>query len=248
MTDNNDEIRALRALLAEQTARADGLDQQLSAVLAGIKRNTKVMNGDNHLIAIAKAQQDRAQKAEAERDQQTRINVDLVIDAQRALAACAEMRAALEAIDDAPCNAHIIAASALSRPDLGAERAAGRAQGQLEAEDERGALLIRAQGAEVACAEMRAALDVLVAMVASDATDGLLAAMANAAALLARPDLGAGVVVVPREVVERVREALEHCRCRPHEHNPLPPFVANDCEVICRAIADLDAMLKKGGG
>lgn len=62
---DTDEVTHLRALLAKQTVRADGLDQQLSAVLAGIKRNTKIMNGDNHLIAAAKALEARAEKAEA---------------------------------------------------------------------------------------------------------------------------------------------------------------------------------------
>ena len=60
--------------------------------------------------------------------------------------------------------------------------------------------------------------------------------------LLARPDLGAGVVVVPREVMERCRivinDALAH-----HQggHSRIG-------KALRAAIADLDALLEKGGG
>lgn len=33
-----------------------------------------------------------------------------------------------------------------------------------------------------------------------------------------------------------MREALEHCRHRPHEHNPLPDFTITRCDVIDRAL------------
>ena len=118
-----------------------------------------------------------------------------------------------------------------------------------------------------ACAEMRAALEVLVAMVASDATDGLLAAMANAAALLARPNLGAGMVVVPRGVVASVRQSLEIAErlrrfavrvvCSPrnaaddvivsHDLARSIDDLNRDDANFAAAIADLDALLKGGG-
>lgn len=59
---------AEKAAHAETRARAEALDQQLTAVMAALRRGTTIMNGDNHLIAVAKAQQERAEKAEAERD------------------------------------------------------------------------------------------------------------------------------------------------------------------------------------
>ncbi len=34
-----------------------------------------------------------------------------------------------------------------------------------------------------------------------------------------------------------MRDALEHCRHRPHEHNPPPEFTVTHCEVIDRALA-----------
>jgi hypothetical protein len=34
-----------------------------------------------------------------------------------------------------------------------------------------------------------------------------------------------------------MREALEHCKHRPHEHNPGPEFTVTQCEVIDRALA-----------
>jgi hypothetical protein len=33
-----------------------------------------------------------------------------------------------------------------------------------------------------------------------------------------------------------MREALEHCKHRPHAHNPLPAFTVTRCEVIDRAL------------
>jgi hypothetical protein len=34
-----------------------------------------------------------------------------------------------------------------------------------------------------------------------------------------------------------MRNALEHCRHRPHEHNPGPEFTVTKCEVIDRALS-----------
>jgi septal ring factor EnvC (AmiA/AmiB activator) len=40
-------------------------------------------------------------------------------------------------------------------------------------------------------------------------------------------------------------EALEHCRNRPHEHNPPIEFILTECEVIDRALAQLRAEEQK---
>jgi hypothetical protein len=43
-----------------------------------------------------------------------------------------------------------------------------------------------------------------------------------------------------RRLAERdavMRNALEHCKHRPHEHNPGPEFTVTRCEVIDRALA-----------
>ena len=43
-----------------------------------------------------------------------------------------------------------------------------------------------------------------------------------------------------RQQLEQARAALEHCRNRPHEHNPSPDFTITQCEVIDRAIVAID--------
>lgn len=42
-----------------------------------------------------------------------------------------------------------------------------------------------------------------------------------------------------REALELAKSALEHCKHRPHEHNPGADFVVTRCEVIDRALAAL---------
>lgn len=84
-----------------------------------------------------------------------------------------------------------------------------------------------------ACAEMRAALGGI-------AKSGEVSAY-PARAALARTDLGAGVVVVPREVVERVTEVVgwyvDNGRGTVH-----------GTRTAAALLADLDALLGKAGG
>lgn len=54
-----------------------------------------------------------------------------------------------------------------------------------------------------------------------------------------------GLRFVPSDVLEEARRALEHCRHRPHEHNPLPDFTITRCDVIDGALARIDAVLGK---
>lgn len=46
--------------------------------------------------------------------------------------------------------------------------------------------------------------------------------------------------------VQQLREALEHCKSRPHEHNPGPEFTVTHCEVIDRALAATAPDAKEG--
>lgn len=105
------------------------------------------------------------------------------------------------------------------------------------------AAIARAQAAEAACAEMRAALE----KVAPAAADGTRA-WDHVTALLSRTDLGAGKVLVARDVVERVGSVAESMRAsyavRPDE-NPIEEVLD-----VRRLLDAIDALLddKKGGG
>jgi hypothetical protein len=44
-----------------------------------------------------------------------------------------------------------------------------------------------------------------------------------------------------KALAEKAREALEHCRNRPHEHNPMKDFTITHCDVIDKALALFDA-------
>lgn len=86
-----------------------------------------------------------------------------------------------------------------------------------------------------ACAEMRAALTEIIARGQEQRGTGRMIETAEAA--LSRPDLGAGMVVMRREKVERFRRFFADG----------PPWTPGDPER--RAfLDDLDALLKKGGG
>ena len=39
-----------------------------------------------------------------------------------------------------------------------------------------------------------------------------------------------------KAVIQELTDALEHCRHRPHQHNPGPDFTITDCDVINRAL------------
>ena len=96
------------------------------------------------------------------------------------------------------------------------------------------AAITRANEALAACAEMRAALE--SAAPHHQGGHSTVGRMIREA--LSRPDLGAGMVVVEREVVERVRDVLQRL--------PRAGWGYTDAERA--AVADLDALLKKGGG
>ena len=88
-----------------------------------------------------------------------------------------------------------------------------------------------------ACAELRAALEII----ASSNTRRLgesRRAIESARALLARTDLGRGMVMVPRERLTAWRDVLQRL--------PRAGWGYTDAERA--AVADLDALLKKGGG
>ena len=94
-----------------------------------------------------------------------------------------------------------------------------------------------------ACAEMRAALERMIKYAVEDraTTPGstrLERQITRANCLLARPDLGAGMVLVEREVLERLRDVLQRL--------PRAGWGYTDAERA--AIADLDALFKKDGG
>jgi hypothetical protein len=152
MIERDAEVIALRDALADEHAGrcADQLD--LTAARALLAEQTA-----------------RAEHEHAEMQKQARLAVDWMIDAQRALVACAEMRAALESVMRAGSAMH-----------------------------------------EQECNQDPCTCWVVEARVA-----------------LARPDLGAGVVVVPREVVERW---------------------AADVDQRHVITAEMRALLKKGGG
>jgi len=63
----------------------------------------------------------------------------------------------------------------------------------------------------------------------------------GAAVLRGLAPLPPALVAVPRETLAKVREALEHCRQRPHEHNPSPEWQGpTRCDVIDRALDALE--------
>ena len=100
----------------------------------------------------------------------------------------------------------------------------------------------RANAALAACAEMRAALERMIKYAVEDraTTPGstrLERQITRANCLLARPDLGRGMVV-EREVLERLRDVLQRL--------PRAGWGYTDAERA--AIADLDALFKKDGG
>ena len=101
---------------------------------------------------------------------------------------------------------------------------------------ERGVIEDRLTQALAACAEMRAALEA-VATANTRRLGESRRAIEAARALLSRPDLGAGKVLVEREVLERVRDVLQRL--------PRAGWGYTDAERA--AVVDLDALLKKGG-
>ena len=108
---------------------------------------------------------------------------------------------------------------------------------------ERGVIEDRLTQALAACAEMRAALERMIKYAVEDraTTPGstrLERQITRANCLLARPDLGAGMVLGEREVLERLRDVLQRL--------PRAGWGYTDAERA--AVADLDALLKKGGG
>ena len=187
-------VKIVDANLIEQRARAENLEKALS--IAATERQRV-------LSAIADAMHGPTLQPLAERVRGYVEECDrLGREKAEALAACAEMRAAL---------VHI------------RERAASSI-----GEDESDALDI---------------CDAIERLVGSALREGdPLTGERPRPALLARPDLGAGVVVVPQEVVEGCRivmnDALAH-----HQggHSRIG-------KALRAAIADLDALLKKGGG
>ena len=92
----------------------------------------------------------------------------------------------------------------------------------------------RAEKAEAACTEMRAALERHVCQHV-ECSPIETHAGCHARHTLSRTDLGRGMVAVPRETLERARKALGS-----HETCGVDFYMA--------AVADLDALLKKGGG
>lgn len=116
----------------------------------------------------------------------------------------------------------------------------------------------RAEKAEAACAELRAALECAV-----DDLDGCLhgyddngrmdrqdeagaeETLSDLRALLSRTDLGRGMVAVPRETLERARDAHLSAIAALMALGLYDGVVINQLRA---SIADLDALLKKGGG
>lgn len=203
MTDNNDEIRALRALLAEQTARADKAEAGLHDVLG--------------LMPVASVP---AIAFTGHHGEYVRAVVDAVCaERDAAIAACVEMRAALRGDTPYPV------------PDL-LERFAEVADALLHRHDYDG------HGWELIQSAMEHARD----------------AAPNLRDVLSRPDLGAGMVVVPREMVEEGRLRIDLlCRAiRTGEAHGFPDELHGG--IVDEAIRgeafrdDLDALLKKGGG
>lgn len=177
MTTTTDETTHLRALLAEQTARAERAEVDYRRVLSE-------RAAANQLAGRCAQQRDHA------------------------LAACAEMRAALENL------VATIQRDGL-QPDPPDPNAAVRVNHKIRR--------------DWACRGCRPDSDVL--------KDGFLCAYHRVQALLSRPDLGAGMVVVEREVLERIGKYAREDR-----------MVTPGSTRLARLLADLDALLKKGGG
>lgn len=201
---NRNALKAAHALLAEQTARAERAEAELTSIGFLIEADPSRDLVDEVREGVIAAEADAARAEMAEMAEAER---------DQALAACAEQTARAERAIKALAYAMVVEA-------LGREPALLPHQANP-----------RAERAEAACAEMRAAGDRLHDdLVIYHPRADVLAAWNT---LRARPDLGASMVVMPREVVESARDACAMRRWDP------------DYEKVT---ADLDALLKKGGG
>ena len=233
-------VRAKRAHPLDQDHDALALYAEVERLRDAIADEHAGRCGDQLDLAGACAERDAAREA-------VKI-VDANLMEQRARAENLEKALSIAATERQRVLSAI--ADAMHGPTL--QPLADRVRGYVETCDRLGREKAEALAA---CAEMRAWAEMVLSWARNRDRTILDHGAVEQACLqaLARPDIGAGVVV-PREVVERVRSALrgseeQMCAVPPRGHGCVCGCVVIDGHtgscIVARALADLDALLGK---